>query len=281
MRLAHLGPRGTYTEAAAIAFDPSAELLPLPSVVDAVAAATRGDADAAVCAIENSIEGGVNETLDLLVREETAVLIRGEVVVPIRHALVGVAGLDPARAGVVYSHPQALAQCRRRLAEIAPRAQPVAALSTAAAIEAALSEPGALAIGNALAVDLYGATVYSDDVADAPGNETRFVVLAHEDHEATGDDKTSIAFTTQHDRPGSLVEVLGIFASRGLNRTRVESRPTRQALGTYVFLLDIQGHRADAPVAEALAAAEDATLWLRMLGSYPRWTGPRPPQPEA
>jgi prephenate dehydratase len=158
-----------------------------------------------------------------------------------------------------------------------PRATPAAALSTAAAIESALSEPGTLAIGSHIAAELYGAHMYVDDMADEPGNETRFVIVAAEDAAPTGDDKTSIAFTTHHDRPGSLVEVLNIFSNRGLNLTRVESRPTRRALGTYVFLVDFQGHRLDAAAAEALDATRAVTLWLRVLGSYPRWSGPHLP----
>ncbi|MYA19921.1 MAG: prephenate dehydratase [Chloroflexi bacterium] len=271
-RIAHLGPRGTYTEAAALGWDPDAELLPLPSVAAAAAAVERGEADVAVCALENSIEGSVRETVDLLLQEDTTLLMRGEIVIGIRHALVAAAGVDPAEASIVYSHPQALAQCRARLAELAPKAQPVAALSTAGAIESAVAEPGTLAVGNALAAALYGATIYAEDIADAPGNETRFAVLAHEDHPPSGDDKTSIAFTTYHDRPGTLVGVMQEFGARGLNLTHIESRPTRLALGTYVFLLDLQGHRQDDLVQDALASVEEQTMWLRVLGSYPRWT---------
>ena len=271
-RIAHLGPRGTYTEAAALGWDPDAELLPLPSVGAAAAAVERGEADAAVCAIENSIEGSVRETVDLLLSEDTTLQIRGEIVIGIRHALVAAAGVDPAEASIVYSHPQALAQCRGRLAELAPQAQPVAALSTAGAIESAVAEPGTLAVGNTLAAAIYGATIYAEDIADAPGNKTRFAILAPEDHPPSGDDKTSIAFTTYHDRPGTLVGVMQEFAARGLNLTHIESRPTRLALGTYVFLLDLQGHRLDDLVRDALATIEEQTMWLRVLGSYPRWT---------
>ena len=273
MRLSHLGPRGTYTEAAAARFAPGAELLPLPTVSAAIEAVRHGAADAAVCAMENSLEGSVSiETLDLLVQPEFDLAIAGEVTLPIQHALVGSAGIDLARAAVVYSHPQALAQCRRTLATLAPLAQPRAALSTAGAIEAAMQEPGTLAVGNAFAAALYGATAYAQDIGDARDNRTRFVVLAKQDAARTGDDKTSLAFTTQHDRPGSLVEVLGLFASRGLNLARIESRPTREQLGTYVFFVDVHGHRADPALAEALEAARAITLWLRVLGSYPRWT---------
>lgn len=275
-RLAHLGPSGTYTEAAAIAYAPSAELLPTATVAAAVAAVEGGRAGAAVCAIENSIEGGVTETLDQLLREDLPLLVCGEVVLPIRHTLVGAAASDPALATTVYSHPQALAQCRRRLAELAPRATAVAALSTAAAIEAAMAEPAAVAVGNARAAALFGATVHAADIADEPGNETRFIVLSREDCAPTGDDKTSLAFTTHHDRPGSLVEVLRRLSDRGINMTRVESRPTRRQLGTYVFLVDFLGHRSDAAAAEVLVELEAETLWLRVLGSYPRWTASAP-----
>lgn len=272
-RLAHLGPRGTYTEAAAAVHDPDAELVPVPTVTEAVAAVERGEADACVCALENSLEGGVRDTLDQLLRDELAVAIAAEVVIPIRHVLVGAAGSDPATAPVVYSHPQALAQCRRRLQELAPGARPVASLSTAAAIESALAEPGALAIGNQRAAELYGARVLRPDLADESDNETRFVVLARADHPATGDDKTSIAFTTQHDRPGSLMEALTLFYEQDINLTRVESRPTRRQLGTYIFLLDMEGHRTDRAVAQALGALGELAEWLRVFGSYPRWRG--------
>lgn len=279
MRLAHLGPRGTYTEAAAIAHDPTADLVPCASVAAAIEAVRKREADVAVCAIENSIEGGVTETLDQLLREDFEFRICAEVVLPIRHALVGPAGLNPRDVKVVYSHPQALAQCRHRLAELVPSGRPVAALSTAAAIESALQEPSTLAVSNALAAALYGATVYADDIADAPGNETRFVVVGPRDAAASGDDKTSIAFTTQHDRPGSLVEVLKAFSERGINLTHIESRPTRRQLGTYVFLVDVEGHRSDEPLRAALEAVERETLWLRVFGSYPHWRGPAPLAP--
>ncbi len=272
MRLSYLGPRGTYTEAAALLFDPAAELFPFPTVGAAVDAVRRGQTEAAVCAMENSIEGSVSiETTDILLDPAANIAVCGEVVLPIQHLLVGAPGVDLATATVVYSHPNALGQCRASLAALAPKAKPVASLSTTAAIESALAEPGALAIGGERAALLYGATAYARDIGDEHGNETRFVVVAPSDHAPTGDDKTSLAFTTQHDRPGSLVTVLGAFASRGINLTRIESRPTRRQLGTYIFWLDIQGHRDDPPVAEALREVAGMTHWLRVLGSYPRW----------
>ena len=272
MRLSYLGPRGTYTEAAALLHEADAELTPHATVASAVAAVREGVADAAVCALENSIEGSVSiETTDLLLDPATGMRVRGEVVLPIRHMLVGVPGLDLTQATAVYSHPNALGQCRQHLARLAPNAKPVAALSTTAAIEAAMAQPGTLAIGGERAASIYDAHIYARDIGDEPGNATRFVVLAREDHAPTGDDKTSLAFTTAHDRPGSLVEVLQRFASRGINLTRIESRPTRRQLGTYIFWLDLQGHRADPGLAEALREVEAIAHWLVVLGSYPRW----------
>ncbi len=272
MRISHLGPTGTYTEAAARLFDPDGVLTPVATVAAAIQAVRDGDADAAVCAIENSIDGSVSiETMDLLISPDFELQVGGEVVVDIQHHLVGAAGIDPAAAQAVYSHPSALAQCRRRLAELAPEAKPIAALSTAGAVEASMHQPGALAVGSEYAAALYGATIYARDIGDERDNATRFVVLSRQDGVSTGDDKTSLAFTTAHDRPGSLVEVLQLFARHGLNLTRIESRPTRQQLGTYVFFCDVQGHRSDPVFADVLRETATITQWLRVLGSYPRW----------
>jgi prephenate dehydratase len=272
VRISHLGPTGTYTEAAARRFEPDADLLPVATVTAAIQAVRDGEADAAVCAMENSIEGSVSiETMDLLIGPDFDLRICGEVVLSIQHHLVGAPGINPAQAQVVYSHPQGLAQCRQRLQELAPQAKPVAALSTAGAVEATMHEPGTLAVGSEYAAELYGAAIYARDIGDERGNETRFVVLARADAEPTGDDKTSLAFTTAHDRAGSLVEVLQLFASHGVNLTRIESRPTRRQLGTYVFFCDVQGHRRDPIVRGVLEEAATITQWLRVLGSYPRW----------
>jgi len=272
MRIAHLGPPGTYTEVAARAWRPDADLSPVASVAAAVEAVLAGEADAAVCAMENSIEGTASiETLDLLIRDDFPLQVCGETVVAIQHMLVGAPGTDATTATEVHSHPSALLQCRQSLARLAPQAKSVAALSTTGAIEAAMQAPGTLAIGNERSAELYGAAILARDIGDEPGNQTRFVVVSREATTPSGDDKTSLAFTTQHDRPGSLVELLGLFASRGLNLSRIESRPTRRQLGTYVFLVDVHGHRDDPLLAEAIAEAGQVTHWLRVLGSYPRW----------
>lgn len=273
MRLAFLGPAGTYAEAAARLYAPDAELVPARTFTAAAQAVEDGDADEAVCAIENALEGPVAETLAILVQDELALHINAEIVLDIRHALVGLPGLDLATVPVVYSHPQALAQCRRRLSELVPAAEPVAALSTAAAIEAAMAEPGTIAVGNQRAAELYDAHCYEDDIADLPNNQTRFIVLARSEQPASGDDKTSLVFTMAHDRPGSLVEVLQPFADRSINMTKIESRPTGRQLGTYFFFADVEGHQQEPEVAAAITEARPHTQWLHVLGSYPRWTG--------
>lgn len=273
MRLAYLGPAGTYTEAAALTYAPMAELIPVRTFTAGAQAVEDGEADAAVCAIENALEGPVAETLAILVRDDLTLQISAEIVLAIRHALVGAPDLDLQDVRVVYSHPQALAQCRRQLSELVPAAQPVAALSTSAAIEAAVKEPNAIAVGNQRAADLYAAHVYADDIADLPNNQTRFVVLAAGGSESSGDDKTSLVFTMAHDRPGSLVEVLQPFADRSINMTKIESRPTGRQLGTYFFFADVEGHQHDPEVAAAITEARPHTQWLHVLGSYPRWTG--------
>ena len=167
-RIAHLGPRATNTEAAAVRFDPEAELIPVANVAAAVQAVERGDADLAMVAAENAIDGAVRETLDQLVRSDLELRVTGELVLPIRHVLVGAPGIDPRAAERVYSHPQALAQCREHLRELAPHAAHVAALSTTAGIEAAIAEVGALGVGPPIAAEFYGGEVYAEDIGEHP-----------------------------------------------------------------------------------------------------------------
>ncbi len=271
MRVAHLGPAGTYTEAAAVSYRADAELLATSTVGLAVDAVLAGEADAAVCAIENSLEGPVAETMAILQRDPPPLRIAAEIVIAIRHALVGPPDLDLGQVRVVYSHPQALAQCREHLATLVPQARAMPALSTAAAITAAAAEPAALAISNAHAAQLYSAKIYDPDVSDQPANHTRFVALARDDSPASGDDKTSLVFTLEEDRPGGLLRILRPFAAREINITKIESRPTGQRLGSYTFFIDTQGHRTDPGVEAAISESRPNTRWLHVLGSYPRW----------
>lgn len=271
-KMAYLGPPGTFGEQAALQFAPDASLVPFPSHGAVVAAVAKGEMDDGLVPIENSLEGAVNDSLDALLQAEN-VRIRAELVLPIEHCLVAAQGTQMQDIEVIMSHPQALAQCRTFLEEKLPVVRLEAALSTAGAVKTAVRTPRAAAIGTRRAAELNGAVVLAGGIQDVKRNKTRFVVLSLTDSPRSGDDKTSIAFTVAHDRPGTLMGVLKEFADRNINLTRIESRPSREELGIYIFLLDMQGHQEDAGVAEALAAVKSQAYYFRLLGSYPRFAG--------
>jgi prephenate dehydratase len=174
---------------------------------------------------------------------------------------------------VVYSHPQSLGQCRRYLEANFPRARTEASLSNAAAAGVAMKTPRAAAIGPARAAELYGAEILERGIQDSPINKTRFLVLARESGPPSGHDKTSIAIAVAHDRPGTLVSVLHEFSDRDINMTKIESRPSGEELGIYIFLIDVEGHRLDPMLAQALAAVKEQASFFRVFGSYPAWRG--------
>jgi prephenate dehydratase len=270
-RLAYLGPPGTFSEEAALLYDEEAQLLPLPSIPAVAAAVETGMAEEGIVAIENSLEGSVTDTLDLLIHE-SRLLIRHELVLPIEHCLLVKPGTQAREVKVIFSHPQALAQCRRFLERCFPQAQAIAALSTAAAVEQMMAyETVAAAIGPQRAAAVYGATVLAKGIQDRSPNLTRFVVLAPTDHPPTGWDKTSLCFSFAEDRPGLLYEVLKEFAVRNINLTKVESRPTKEGLGEYIFLVDLEGHREDAVIATVLERVREKTALFKIMGSYPRY----------
>ena len=270
-QIAYLGPAGTFTEAAALLYDAAASLIPM-STISAVAAAVDSDAaEEGVVPIENSIEGSVTDTLDLLIHDST-LLIRRELVIPIEHCLLVKPGVTIDRIESIHSHTQALGQCRHYIEGRFPRAQAVAALSTAAAVEDMMAgPPSAAAIGTARAAEIYGAEVLARGIQDNLANFTRFVVLAHRDSPPTGSDKTSLCFTFTDDRAGMLYTVLGHFATRDINLAKVESRPNKESLGRYIFLVDLNGHREDPLVREALEHVEAEVSMLKVFGSYPRF----------
>ena len=272
-KVTHLGPAGTYTEMAARAFGGDAELIPLPSVAEVIDTVIRNDADMAVCAFENSIAGTVSiETIDLLLNPHFPLNIYGEVVLDISHMLIGRDHLDLDTINTVFSHPSALAQCRQSLQSLVPQANQIELLSTTAAVEAAMADGASAAIAGDLAAREFGAYILARDIGDEKHNATRFLVLSKDKTTSTGDDKTTLVFNTiDAESAGSLVNVLEIFAKRGINLTRIESRPTRRQLGTYVFSVDVQGHQSDENVAQALEEMEIKTSWVNVLGSYARW----------
>ena len=270
--IAFLGPVGTFSEEAALRYDPEGDLEPFPSIPAVALAVASGIADEGVVPIENSLEGSVTHTLDILI-QEARLFIRRELVLPIEHCMMVNPGTRAADIQTVYSHPQALGQCRDFLERCFPKAQLVASLSTVAAVEDMKKSPTpAAAISPRRAADLYGTEVLAQGIQDNPSNVTRFVILASTDHPPTGNDKTSLCFSFEVDRPGLLYKVMGEFAQRNINLAKVESRPTKQSLGQYVFLIDCQGHREDPIVKEAINGVQGQTSMLKILGSYPRWT---------
>jgi prephenate dehydratase len=270
-RIAYLGPPGTFSEEAALKYDEKAQLLPFSSIPAVAAAVDTGIAEEGVVAIENSLEGSVTDTLDLLIHE-SKLLIQQELVLPVEHHLLVKPGTEALELKVIFSHPQALAQCRRFLERCFPKAEIVAALSTAAAVEQMMSSPTpAAAIGTHRAAQLYGAQILARNVQDHSPNVTRFVVLARNDHHPTGRDKTSLCFSFGEDRPGLLYDVLKEFAECNINLAKVESRPSKASLGRYIFLVDLEGHRQDLSITQVLKKVQAKTSLFKVFGSYPRY----------
>ena len=276
MRIGYLGPSGTFSDEAVSRCDLAAggEAVPFATFQEAYEAALSGRVDAALLPIENSLEGSVTTVLDLLVHRP-GLRIRREVLLPVRQYLLAQAGLGLGDVRRVLSHPQPLGQCSRFLRERLPSAALEATRSTTdAAAKVAAGEPGTAAIASRAAATRYGLAILAEDIQDAGENLTRFVLVAREDEAPTGADRTSIAFTLDRDRPGGLYEVLGEFARRGLNLSKIESRPTRASMGHYIFFLDFEAHRRDPAGGEALAGVLARVDRLHLLGSYPRWSQP-------
>ncbi len=274
-RLAFLGPAGTFSEEAALKYDPDAEPVPMASITAVASAVESGMADLGIVPIENSLEGSVTETLDVLVHSARALSIQNEAILPIEHYLLVKPDVKTSDVKVLFAHPQALGQCRGFVERCFPKAAIEAALSNSAAVEEMMSRDGAAAIGTRRAAEIYGAEVLARGIQDRSPNLTRFVVLGKVDHALTGDDKTSLACAfVVEDRPGLLVGALKEFSERAINLSKIESRPSREKLGTYIFLMDVDGHRSEEPLATALKRVEAQCSFFRVLGSYPKYRAP-------
>ncbi len=274
MKIAYLGPEGTFSEEAALmqARLDGATLMPLASIPALVSAVETGLTERAILPIENSLEGSVSFTLDLLI-DETDLKICNELVVPVRHNLVVVPGASLTDIKTVTSHPQGLGQCRRFLERCLPGVHQVAALSTATAVEKTIEagDRTQAAIGTERAAELYGGEILARDIQDNRSNVTRFFVLAQGDSEPTGSDLTSFCFNVKQNVPGAVHDVLTDLANAHIQMTKIESRPTKSALGDYTFLIDVEGHRLDPVIAEALDRIRTKTARLKVFGSYPRF----------
>ncbi len=270
IRVAYLGPEGTNSHDAALAhYRENASFVPFTDIPSTVAAVAAGLVDQAIVPIENSTEGSVTVTLDLLIAPGAPPIV-GEMVLPVRHHLIARPGTRRQDVERVISIGQASAQCRTYLREQLPGAQVFPAVSTAAAVAACVHSDRLAAIGTEAAARLYGMEVIDAGIEDNPDNATRFVILGRNPAPPTGRDRTSLVFSLAADRPGGLLAALRPFADRAINLTRIESRPTKATLGNYWFLIDCEGHAEDAAVAEAIGEVRSIAVELRILGSYPR-----------
>ncbi len=269
-RYAFLGPAGTFSEEALLSLDvEDLEPIACTTIDEVFEAVERGQADAGIVPIENSVEGSVPATLDALAFD-TQLEIQSELVLDIHHCLVAAPGTNIAQVTEVFAHPQASGQCRRWLARNLPGRTLVAANSNAEAVQSALATPGTAALGPALAAELYGAQVLERHVEDYAGNQTRFVVIGRGLRPHTGSDKTSLALFLKADKAGALLMILSEFAYGEINLTKIQSRPTKRQLGDYMFFVDFEGHVDDQHVRTALDCLRLKLREVKVLGSYPK-----------
>ena len=269
-RLAYLGPPGTYSEEAAMLYDAQASLVAATTLPGVIQLVRGGEADEGIVPVENSLEGTVTFTADLLI-QETSLKIKSELVLPIHHCLLAKPGGSADDVEVLYSHPQSLGQCRGYILQHFPNASLMPSLSNSSAVSDMLnSNRRALAIAGKRAACFFDVQILDEEIEDNHSNATRFIVMAEGDGKPTGEDKTSICFNFDVDRPGSLVSVLQEFSYRGINLNKIESRPTRKSLGRYFFLADIDGHRSEEAVRSALRIVGEKVSMLKVLGSYPK-----------
>lgn len=277
LRIAYLGPRGTFAEAAirAIPTAAGADHIPAESVTASLESVRSGAVDACLIPIENSVEGSVSTTLDELAAGEPLEIV-DEVALPVQFALMARPGTALSGVRRVLTHPHAHAQCRAWLAANLPGVPVVPAMSTAGAA-AALAD-GEAAVAQRIAAEVYALDILADGIADNEEAWTRFILCRRPGNgpAATGADKSTVVLYMRADHPGALLEILTEFAVRGINLTRIESRPTRRALGDYYFSIDFEGHVLDARVGEALMGLHRICAEVRFLGSYPRHDGREP-----
>lgn len=273
-KIAYLGPPGTFTEEALDKFikDISqVKKISFPTVADVIRSVDRGEADEGVVPMENSIEGSVNITQDILTFESEAKII-GEVTIPVKHSLIGKKNIKLDSIKKVISHPHAAAQCRKFLSTNLKDAEIIAANSTAEAVKILKEENDDIAaIGTKIAAKIYDLEIIENDIEDNKDNKTRFVFIGNSIQPKTGNDKTSIVCFLKEDRPGSLYNILKEFACRNINLARLESRPAKKDLGDYVFMIDLDGHLHDENIFEAIEVLRKGVYLVKILGSYPKW----------
>ncbi len=274
-KIGYLGPEGTFSQEAGKvylnALEGKADLVPYSTHHDLLFAVDREEVDEGITPIENSIEGSIGIVYDMLAKE-VDLKIRGEIILPIHHALMAKKHLELKEIKEIVSHPQPIEQCRGWIRKHLPKAAVSLSYSTSEAAKlVAFSDRGDIACaGPAGLAKLYDLKVIAKDIADYKDNATRFVILGKADHKKTGADKTSIVFSAITDQPGGLHTILGEFAIRNINLTKIESRPSKKALGDYYFFIDMEGHRQDKEIHRALADIMNKVSFIKVLGSYPK-----------
>lgn len=268
-KLAYLGPGGTFSEEAALCYSSShqRQMVEYPTLAAVIRAVCERETEEGLVPFENSLEGGVGTTLDHLARQE-GLYIRHELTLPVRQCLMAIEERPLTQIKTIYSHSHALGQCTEYLEHNLPHAEYLTVESTAAAAVMAARDADAAAIAPRRAAALYHLVLLAEDIQDNFDNSTRFVVLGRSDHPPTGKDKTSLVFTIP-DGPGSLYKILGYFARRAINLTRIESRPSRRITGDWLFFVDCEGHRSDPGRKELWAEIEKEVSFFKLLGSYP------------
>ena len=268
LRIGYLGPGGSFSHTAAmLKFGQSVEYQPLVGITSIFDEVSKGHCDLGLAPVENTMGGGVIETLDALI--DSNVKVCAEILMAIHHSLLGNCSLEAIEK--IYSKPEVFTQCRNWLSATFKEAQTVAVASTARAAQMAADEPRTAAIGSHVAAELYGLRIICENIEDIANNITRFLVISREDARPTGEDKTAILFSTSH-KAGALADVLDVFKRYDINLTNIESRPSKKREWEYYFFMDFLGHRTDQNVQDGLKEAKKHCLQLSILGSFPRAT---------
>jgi chorismate mutase/prephenate dehydratase len=268
LRIGYLGPGGSFSHTAAmLKFGQSVEYEPLADITSIFDEVSKGHCDLGLVPVENTIGGGVIETLDALV--DSDVKICAEVQMAIHHSLLGNCSLEEIEK--IYSKPEVFAQCRNWLSATFKEAKTIPVASTARAAQMAADESGTAAIGSHIAAELYGLQIICENIEDIANNVTRFLIISREDARPTGDDKTAILFSTAH-KAGALADVLEVFKKYDINMTNIESRPSKKRQREYYFFVDFLGHRTDKNVQKGMEETRKHCLQLSILGSFPKAT---------
>lgn len=260
-----LGPQGTYSEKAARQWNDKAGFQFYGDIFDTVDAILRNEVDLSIVPIENSLEGSITLTLDLLLEHDLK--ITGEVIVRIENCLLSSGKIEDIK--IIMSHPQPLAQCRKYLKKNFNGVEIRSDLSTSHAAKLASGSKEIAAIASAETAKVYGLKILGENIQDVPENFTRFIVIGKTNPAPTGNDKTSIIVSLEKNKPGALHEILGEFALKNIDLTKIESRPTKKALGDYIFYIDIKGHIEEKTIKDAISRVKEKVGMLKILGSYP------------